>query len=103
MPHPGAEIRVTMQRTHGTMLWDASPRRIAWLDQAEGSTCVSTRLPRGFSSRSSSSCSSPASSRAEGKCVLKNVWAEARSARWARSEKGMKRVRVNEPSCGVLG
>lgn len=59
---------------------------------------IVTRLPLGFFSKSSRSTFSPTISTAEGKFSLKNAAADSRVVISSREEKGMNKVRVNEPS-----
>lgn len=59
---------------------------------------IVTRLPLGFFSKSSRSTFSPTISTAEGKFSLKKVAADSRVVSSSREEKGMNKVRVNEPS-----
>lgn len=59
---------------------------------------IVTRLPLGFFSKSSRSTFSPTISTAEGKFSLKKAVADSRVVSSSREEKGMNKVRVNEPS-----
>lgn len=59
---------------------------------------IVTRLPLGFFSKSSRSTFSPTISTAEGKFPLKKAAADSRVVSSSREEKGMNKVRVNEPS-----
>lgn len=59
---------------------------------------IVTRLPLGFFSKSSRSTFSPTISTAEGKFSLKKAAADSRVVSSSREEKGINKVRVNEPS-----